>query len=45
LLEQAVRLLPAGDIAGEQNYARRLKPGEQGTKPRRHFRAVEANDE
>jgi hypothetical protein len=44
-LEQFVSLDSARDVASEKNHACRLKSREQRPEPRRHFGAIEANDE
>ena len=45
IAEQAPGLPGTLYIASEQNHPRRLQTREQGTEPRRHFRAVEADDQ
>ena len=43
--EQFVGLLCSCDVASEEDHARGLDAGEQGTQAGRHLRAIEANDE
>jgi hypothetical protein len=38
-------LFGALDVPSEQDHSRGLQPREQGTEPRLHFGAIEANDE
>src|SRR5271154_3359222 len=45
IAQQPPSLLRALYIAREQNNPRRLQSRKQGTEPRRHLRAVEANDQ
>ena len=40
-----MRLLPASDVAREQNHAARLQPCEQQPESRRHLSAVEAHNQ
>src|SRR6266576_4942832 len=40
-----MRLIGAGDVAGEEDHARRLNAGEQGSETWRYLGAVEADDE
>ncbi len=42
--QKSVRLLSSRDVAGKQNHPRRLNLREQGSEPRRHLGAVEADD-
>ena len=42
--QQSERLLSPSDIACEENHARGLNFREQGSEPRRHLGAVEADD-
>src|SRR5260370_32214683 len=43
-VQESVRLLGSGDIAGKQNHTRRPNLREQGGEPRRHLGPVEADD-
>ena|ERR1700687_568166 len=43
--QQLPRLFRGLDVPCEENNAGWLQPGEQGTNPRRHPRAVEANNQ
>ncbi len=45
LTQQPPSLLRALDIAREENDSRRLQPPKQGSEPRRHLGAVEANNQ
>src|SRR5712692_9276983 len=45
IFEQRVRLLRAGNVAGKEDHSGGLYPREQGMEMRRHFSAVEADDE
>src|SRR5579863_6883167 len=42
--QQPRRLFDGLYVSRKQDHARRLQPREQGTEPRRHLRAVEAED-